>query len=120
MSPEFEPHYTYQPTSSDYQILPFRFLAFDRDRYILVNEVGEYLLVNNEIFRRFVKHDLKMRTDDYQSLKSKHFLLDSSSTTTIDLLATKYRTKKGFLTGFTKLHIFVVSLRCDHSCHYCQ
>jgi len=22
--------------------------------------------------------------------------------------------------GFTKLHIFVVTLRCDHSCQYCQ
>jgi hypothetical protein len=32
------------------------------------------------------------------------------------LLATKYRTKKAFLDGFTSLHIFVVSLRCEHSC----
>jgi uncharacterized protein len=37
-----------------------------------------------------------------------------------ELLATKYRTRKSFLAGFTSLHIFVVSLRCEHSCHYCQ
>jgi uncharacterized protein len=36
------------------------------------------------------------------------------------MLVTKYRTKKAHLAGFTKLHIFVVSLRCEHSCHYCQ
>ncbi len=24
------------------------------------------------------------------------------------------------ISGSTKLHIFVVTLRCDHSCHYCQ
>lgn len=36
------------------------------------------------------------------------------------MLATKYRTRKAHLAGFTRLHIFVVSLRCEHSCHYCQ
>jgi uncharacterized protein len=46
--------------------------------------------------------------------------LDGSSNVPIELLATKYRTKKSFLDGFTKLHMFVVTLRCDHSCHYCQ
>ena len=36
------------------------------------------------------------------------------------MLATRYRTKKSFLDGFTSLHIFVVTLRCNHTCHYCQ
>jgi uncharacterized protein len=36
------------------------------------------------------------------------------------MLATKYRTKRSFLDGFTKLHIFVITLRCEHSCLYCQ
>jgi hypothetical protein len=60
------------------------------------------------------------RTMRSTTLKSKHFLRDSSSLTPITLLATKYRTKKSFLAGFTALHIFVVTLRCDHSCLYCQ
>src|SRR5262249_18575429 len=38
----------------------------------------------------------------------------------LDLLATKYRTKQSRLPEFTGLHIFVVTLRCDHSCKYCQ
>jgi sulfatase maturation enzyme AslB (radical SAM superfamily) len=38
----------------------------------------------------------------------------------IRLLATKLRTRKSFLRGGPKLHIFVVTLRCDHSCRYWQ
>ena len=38
----------------------------------------------------------------------------------LDVLATKIRTKYDHLYGGTKLHIFVVTLRCEHSCHYCQ
>src|SRR5947208_12264877 len=51
---------------------------------------------------------------------AKQFIYDSESDPLRDVLAAKYRTKKSFLQGFTKLHIFVVTLRCDHSCHYCQ
>ena len=53
-------------------------------------------------------------------MKGKHFLYDSGSTAPLELLATKFRTKKAHLAGFVKLHIFVISLRCEHSCHYCQ
>jgi hypothetical protein len=28
--------------------------------------------------------------------------------------------QEGVHDGFAKLHIFVVSLRCDHSCPYCR
>src|SRR2546425_265282 len=38
----------------------------------------------------------------------------------LDMAATKLRTKKSFLNGFTKLHMFVLTLRCEHSCLYCQ
>lgn len=36
------------------------------------------------------------------------------------MLASKYRTRKPFLKGGPALHMFVVTLRCDHSCRYCQ
>lgn len=37
-----------------------------------------------------------------------------------DLRAATLRTRKAFLIEGPTLHIFVVTLRCDHSCHYCQ
>ena len=38
----------------------------------------------------------------------------------LDLLALKTRTRYRRLPSFTGLHMFVVSLRCEHSCPYCQ
>ena len=116
---KFEKREFYKP-GQPYRLLPFQFMQFDRDRKIVVNEVGEYLLLDNGDFNQFVTHRLDQSSDIYLDLKGKHFLYDSGATAPFELLATKYRTKKSHLAGFTKLHIFVVSLRCEHSCHYCQ
>src|SRR5262249_18061293 len=56
----------------------------------------------------------------YRALKSRHFFFDSGSRAALDLLALKYRTRADRASWFTGLHIFVVTLRCDHSCRYCQ
>jgi His-Xaa-Ser system radical SAM maturase HxsB len=101
-------------------MLPFQFLQFDANRKILVNEVGEHTFLTNDVFDLFVSSQLDQTSDMYLNLKGKHFLFDSDSRVPFELLATKYRTKMAHLGGFTKLHIFVVSLRCEHSCHYCQ
>jgi His-Xaa-Ser system radical SAM maturase HxsB len=87
---------------------------------LLVNDVGEYVFLEQSVFRSFVMHTLKSGEPRYEDLKAKHFLMDGTSSLPLSLLATKYRTKKSFLDGFTKLHLFVVTLRCDHSCPYCQ
>src|ERR1700683_4709378 len=103
-----------------YKLLPFRFLALDSEREILVNEAGEHLTVPTGTARKIVRRDLEPRSDLYLRLRAGQFLFDDQSSPLLDLLATKYRTKKSFLDGFTKLHIFVVTLRCEHSCLYCQ
>ena len=109
----------FAPPTDGYGLLPFRFLDFD-GRKFLVNEVGEHLFLEQATFEAFVSHHLAPSSSEYSDLKSKHFLFDSGADLPVSLLATKYRTKRSFLAGFTGLHIFVVSLRCDHSCHYCQ
>jgi His-Xaa-Ser system radical SAM maturase HxsB len=116
----FRPAEFYRPSGDGYCLLPFRFLRFDTDRYVLVNEVGEYLFVTPAVLQDLVHHRIQPTNSTYRDLKRKHFLLDSASETPLELLAAKYRTKKSFLRGFTGLHIFVVTLRCDHSCPYCQ
>ena len=103
-----------------YRLLPFRFLALDSEREILVNEAGEHLTVPAGTARKIVKRELEPRSDLYLRLRAGQFLFDDQSSPLLDILATKYRTKKSFLDGFTKLHIFVVTLRCEHSCLYCQ
>jgi uncharacterized protein len=56
----------------------------------------------------------------YNDLKSKHFLMDADSTVALDLLATQYRTKQNLLPRLTSLFVFIVTLRCEQSCPYCQ
>lgn len=116
---EFLPRDYYQ-SSDPYRLLPFQFLQFEKDRKILVNEAGEHLFLSDQEFDGLVAHQLTAASPVYSDLKGKHFLSDSKSKLPLQLLATKYRTKRAHLAGFTKLHIFVVSLRCEHSCHYCQ
>lgn len=110
---EFAPKITYC-------LLPFRFLRYDDERYFLTNLVGEYLLLGVADFRAFAGGTLSSQSPSYIALKAKHFLYDDVSDVALELLATKYRTKQSALKNFTALHLFVVTLRCDHSCPYCQ
>jgi uncharacterized protein len=103
-----------------YQLLPFRFTRLDGTRYVLTNEVGEYLLLTREDLVALVGHTLESNGQAYKELQSRHFLFDGQSRSALDLLALKYRSRAEQVASFTGLHIFVVTLRCDHSCDYCQ
>ena len=103
-----------------YRLLPFRFGPLEGSRYILTNEVGEYVILNRDKLDSLVERNLVSSDPAYKELKAKHFLFDEHSRIALDLLAIKYRTRVEPLTNLTGLHIFVVTLRCDHSCHYCQ
>jgi len=116
----FFPIKAFSPSRTSYHLLPFRFTKLDREHELLVNEVGEYLVVPPGTTQDVVERRVPFGSPLYSSLKAKQFIYDDSSSANLDLLATKYRTKYDFLNGGTKLHIFVVTLRCDHSCHYCQ
>src|SRR5687768_15954791 len=99
----------------DYELLPFRFTRLAGDTYIVTNEVGEYVTVPREDIVRLVRRELEPGSDTYKALKARHFLFDRGTTSALDLLALKYRTRAERAASFTGLHIFVVTLRCDHS-----
>jgi uncharacterized protein len=121
MSPSpFRPASAFAPTGNGYQLLPFRFLRWADGSVFVTNEAGEHTFLSAPDFAAFTARGLPPHSASYQNLKSKHFLRDSDSIVPLDLLATKIRTKRSFLDGFTRLHIFVTTLRCDHTCPYCQ
>jgi len=103
-----------------YQILPFRFDRFDSNRYILTNDAGEYYLLGRADLVTLVKGGLEKGTPLYGDLLARHFLYDDDSDAAFDLLAAKVRRRYEKVRQFTGLHIFVVTLRCDYSCPYCQ
>lgn len=110
---------TYGSHAHDYTLLPFKFMRID-GKELLVNEAGDYLWAESGTVKALASHSLPTHTNFYQTLKAQHFLFDRESAPLLDVLATKYRTKKAFLEQFVTLHIMVLTLRCEHTCQYCQ
>jgi sulfatase maturation enzyme AslB (radical SAM superfamily) len=108
------------PADNAYALLPFRFIHLDAERYVAVNEVGEWQTLKRPELEALVRKEIPGNTPLCYSLKSKHFIQDRDSNVAADLLVLKVRTKRQRIAEFTSLHMFVVTLRCNHSCKYCQ
>ncbi|WP_408591833.1 His-Xaa-Ser system radical SAM maturase HxsB [Novosphingobium sp.] len=106
--------------ANGYTLLPARFTRLAGDQYVATNMAGEYLLLPRPTLQAYVNGSLSAQDPAYDELKSRHFLMDADSDVAVDLLALKVRTKLAPLANFTGLHIFVTTLRCEHSCPYCQ
>jgi His-Xaa-Ser system radical SAM maturase HxsB len=105
---------------NNYQILPFRFERFNDTEYFLTNEVGEFEFLSKNDFKKFVSQSLDKTSDTFLNLKSKQLLTDTNLDEVVNMLATKFRTKKSILNDFTSLHMVVPTLRCNSDCIYCQ
>src|SRR4051812_43797347 len=92
-----------------YRLAPLRFGRLDETRYVVTNDVGEYVLLSRDQLVAFVRRELPTTSLTYQSLKSRHFLFDEESQCALDLLALKVRTRAERIAAFTGLHIFVVT-----------
>lgn len=111
---------SYYPSTSEYQLLPFRFSHLQDEQYVLSNLAGEYLILHRRTLYELVTHRLHQDDPNYCHLRARHFLMDSSTSIAPTLLSLKLRTRYQRLAEFTTLHIFVVTLRCEHACPYCQ
>jgi len=103
-----------------YLIFPFTFCRMPDQQLLLVNQAGEFTFICSEDFNLFINGSLDIESQVFLDLKSKHFVTDTDKETLIDLLATKLRTRKGFLKNFTALHMIVVTTRCNFCCDYCH
>jgi His-Xaa-Ser system radical SAM maturase HxsB len=106
--------------SDEYRLLPMRFLLLDEDRYVVTNLAGGHRVMKRDQLDDLINQRLGAHSTLYDDLKADHFLADGDSNVYSELLAVKYRTRQAHLPDFTALHLFVVTLRCDHSCQYCQ
>lgn len=103
-----------------YTMMPWRFTPLDDENYVATNMAGEYVAMSGTDVADFASGRMSSEHRLYDDLKTKHFLIDADTNVGIDLLALKVRTKLSPLANFTGLHIFVTTLRCEHSCPYCQ
>ena len=110
----------YKAPLASYTLLPLRFTSLDQDHYVATNVAGEFLKLKRATLVDLLQHKLSNEDPNYTELRARHFLLDETSSIAPELLALKLRTKYSRLGEFTGLHLFVVTLRCEHSCPYCQ
>jgi His-Xaa-Ser system radical SAM maturase HxsB len=85
---------------------------------LLTNLVGEHVWLSEGEFDEFAQGH--PGPELVPRLRAKHIICTAEERAPLELLAAKLRTRLGRLRNFTALHIFVVTLRCEHSCPYCQ
>lgn len=110
----------FKSPNSNYYLLPFRFHRINEEKEVLVNEVGDFLVVPIGTAYRITNKKIEINETLYADLIANFFISEKPIPELIDILATRYRTKKSFISDFTGLHIFVITLRCEHTCNYCQ
>lgn len=94
----------------------FRFKKLGSD-YLLTNETGEYVVLTEIEFNRFVQGKMDKKSGKYRELSRKDFVSDKIN---FEKSIKKYEKKQRILHGGPSLHIVVVTLRCNYNCLYCQ
>jgi len=102
-----------------YCLLPFQFEKIG-EQELLVNELGDFIFAPIGTVERIINRQLNKQEDIYKDLIVNFFISEHPIPELIDNMATRLRTKKAFLDSFTSLHIFVLTLRCNQNCIYCQ
>ena len=102
-----------------YYLLPFHFQPVG-GKEILTNDLGDYLVLPRGSVQRIVHREINPTEDLYKDLLASFFISETPVPRLLDNMATRLATRKSFLDDFTALHIFVVTLRCNQNCIYCQ
>lgn len=116
---KFRPPAAFIPTT-DLQLLPFRFERLTNDRFSVANMVGDLLVLNAQELERVTSRALQPGDGLYERAYEKLLITRKGQQAQLQLLALRLRSRMAFLRHPTPLHIFVVTLRCEHSCPYCQ
>jgi uncharacterized protein len=101
------------------ELLPFRFERRAKD-YLVANMVGDFVPLTFDEFSRFSELRIKPGDTLYEKLYAAHLITRQGQEAQQQLLALRLRSRMSFLRHVTPLHLFVVTLRCEHSCPYCQ
>jgi His-Xaa-Ser system radical SAM maturase HxsB len=110
----------FAPRSDELRLLPVSFERLDDGRFIVGNMVGDMTFMSQSELDRVVGLDLRPGDGLYERASEKLLIAGSSQQSQLQLLALRLRSRLSFLRQATPLHIFVVTLRCEHSCPYCQ
>ncbi len=119
MRPTFQDRAAFAADQS-YLVLPHRVGAIPgSDRLLVTTDAGDFRFLSRVDYQALRSNGLAPG-DLFDDLLAKHIIAVGSAVTATRLRDAKIRTRKAFLRDAQTLHIFVVTLRCDHSCPYCQ
>jgi His-Xaa-Ser system radical SAM maturase HxsB len=116
----FQPSEDFEHAVGELDLLPFRFERLSEDQFIVSNLVGDMAMLSGDELRRLSALDLLPDDELYALAVEKMFIRRKGQRAPLQLLALRLRSRMSFLRSPTQLHILVVTLRCEHSCPYCQ
>jgi His-Xaa-Ser system radical SAM maturase HxsB len=102
------------------ELLPFRFERSSVGGYLVSNIVGDFLRLSDDELTRLIELRLSPGDELYEKAYSSHLITRRGQQAQHQILAMRLRSRMAFLRELTPLHMFVVTLRCEHSCPYCQ
>ena len=100
---------------------PYSFKQFN-EKILVVNAVGEHVFLSHQDFDYLVSENYDCLSKEGKlKLFSHNFISDINDKELVEnLLAIKLRSRKDFLRYFTRLHMIVLTLRCNCHCDYCH
>jgi len=101
-------------------LLPLRFERRADGDYFVANIVGDIIRLTESELSKLIEGDVIPGDGLYERAYSAHLIAPPDEKAKLQLLALRLRSRYEFLSQSTALHIFVVTLRCEHSCPYCQ
>ena len=118
----FKPLSEYRGNTSNYRLFPFKFKNIDNKNVLITTEEGEFLICSKTNLSKLLNKNINfdLLPDFFLELLNKQFIYLQKDKESVERKAVKYRTKKQFLYSGPVLHVFVVTTRCQHKCHYCQ
>lgn len=119
---KFQSRETFAQADTRYQLLPMRFrrLPWDDQRVFVSSLAGDWLLMPRKMLDEVVEGRLEPQSSLAADLEARHLITRDASITPLTPLLGQLRTRKAYLQGGPALHLFVISLRCHHTCSYCQ
>lgn len=115
----FLPAEAFHATENAIQLLPFRFERAGSG-YLVSNMVGDFVRLSLDEFNRLAIGNLAPGDALYEKAFGAHLIARKGQTAQLQLVAARLRSRMAFLREPSTLHAFVVTLRCEHSCPYCQ
>ena len=101
-------------------LYPFRFHRFEPDGVVVISVSGDYVFLRQSDLELLIQSPELLPIHLAAELRSKFFIAGTELHGSLRLLASRLAAKKEVVFSGPSLHILVPTLKCGHTCQYCQ